>query len=276
MTPSADTTPAGAKADAASSPPRGKAFRAEDVPGFREALEQAKISEFTCRADAWWLMTYLVAGFKLRTMTVEDYEILLRENCPLLARQVPSPDELVLFLWWLSPEFERWNKGWRKYFPTLRKWARGRFERECWKVLKLEELTRAAGDWLQEHPEELYEAPEEHPFSKCVAACLQYIDLMFYDRPPSMGNKSADAGVYFLTDWFCKLQREFSLPTREIETMAIPQLLARLKEIRQWHDAGNKTPSFSQRQDDLHRQIQAALMRGMTPDDLMAGKLKFN
>lgn len=248
-------------------------FALHHIPGYLEALRESKEADFTTREDAWWNMTFDVGGVLIRTMTVRDYEMLLRQRSPLLLRQMPCPEDMIMFLWLLSPEIERWEQsagwlaGWR------RERCRRKHQRQAEKALDMESFM-----WLEKahelkNPGQPFTVPDDCAYSKVFAACLKYIDRMFYDRPAGMKKNGHGSGASYLTDWFCNLQREFHLPTAEIERMPIPELFARLKEIQGHHNP--TIPDFNKRADDLNKQVMDALRSGMTQQDLMEGKLKF-
>lgn len=251
------------------------ALALDNIPGYREALNAATAAEYESRGNAWWNLTYDIGGLTVRTMTVRDYDVLIRVQCPILLRAVPSPEELLVFLWLLSPEVEKWHDptGWRGMFPVLRRLSVRAFRRKARKLLKLDEIAWQEAAWKIENPDKPFTIPEDSAFSKAIAGCLSYLDTVFMDRPAGLKSNGLDSGLCYLTDWFCKLQREFGLPTAEIQQMPLPQVFARLKEItltRRDH-----APLFNARRDQLNQQVMAALRSGMTEADLMAGKLQF-
>ena len=67
------------------------ALALDSIPGYLDALHSARSAEFESRGNAWWGLSYDIGGILLRTMTVRDYDLLLRARCPLLVRAVPSP-----------------------------------------------------------------------------------------------------------------------------------------------------------------------------------------
>ncbi len=254
--------------------PGPRPFRASDIPGYLEALEAAREREFTTREDAWWNLTFDVGGVLLRTMTVQDYELLQKNRSPLLLRQMPMPEEMLMFLWQLSPEFEKWEhaEGW--FAKWLRNRARKKHQAACAKMLDLETLS-----WLEKthdlkNPGTQFIVPDDSSYAKVFANCVKYIDRMFFDKPAGLKKDGNGSGLHYLTSWFCLLQREFHLPTREIEKMTLPEMFARLREIHHWHNS--TAPDFNAFRDALDKQVQDALTRGMSPADLLAGKLTFN
>ena len=249
-------------------------FSLHEVPGYAEALAAAKENEFTTREDAWWNLTFDLGGVRLRTMTVQDYEVLLRRRSPLLLRQMPLEKEMLLFLWLLSPENEEWERATGRFANWRRERVRRRHERKCRKLLDLESLTWLVKTHDLEHPGETFIVPDDHPYAVMFGHCVRYIDRMFFDKPAGLANKGAGSGMSYLTSWFCTLQREFHLPTAEIEKMPLPELFARVREVQATRNP--TMPDFNKRVDALNKQVMDALRGGMQIEDLMAGKLKFN
>ena len=242
-------------------------FALHQIPGYLEALNQAKSSEFATREDAWWDFTFDVGGVLIRTMTVQDYELLLRQHSPLLLKCVPNPEEMINFLWILSPANDREVKGF---------WANRKAEKSRQKHRKLCELMldlKNLQNLENQSMDKSFIIPEDSAFAGVFSACIKYIDRMFFDKPAGVKSNGVGSGMCYLTDWFCTLQREFGLPTKEIESMPLPELFARLKEVQQFHN--DKIPDFNAKADDLNRQIMDALRGGMTEQELLDGKLKF-
>ena len=121
-------------------------FALHEVPGYAEALEAAREGEFTTRQDAWWNLSFDVGGVRLRTMTVQDYDVMQRIQSPFLLRQMPNPDEMLLFLWLLSPECERREQSTGFLHEWRRERARRKYYRQCEKILDLENL-----QWLEKN-----------------------------------------------------------------------------------------------------------------------------
>lgn len=252
----------------------GESFALSEIPGLSDLLERSKEIVTATREDAWLGSTRVIAGKRVRPMSVDDFTILLQFESPLLTRQVPTPDELSFFLWVLSPEIERWHdrKGWRK--PWL-----GRFERlesylhsrHVRRTLKLGELERMEDEWLRKHKVP-FTLPEDCSFSIAIKQAFEYVDDMFLDKPPSLESKGVESGLCYLTSWFDWMQSEYHMPTKEVWKMTLPVLFARLKAIQKRHRA--KVPEFNTDRDKILQNIMAGLRQGFyTVADLRAGRV---
>ena len=252
-------------------------FALDQIPGYQEALLDAQIETVRTQEDDWLGVVQVIGGEAVRTATLRDYVLLLRFAPSVLHRQLPDPAELLLTLWILSPERERWDyspAGWRKWFPSLRQLARWRHQRRCRSVLRLAEIEEAAAVYALES-DQPFELPEEHPYALTVAELTKYFDRIFSLRPASMRG-GAVSGMHWLVFWFNTLQRNFHLPTEEVWAMPLPILLARLRDQQQFDLRGN-VPDFNRKADELNRRIMAALRAGETTEaDLLAGKFKLN
>ncbi len=70
------------------------------------------------------------------------------------------------------------------------------------------------------------------------------------------------------------MQSEYFKTDDEVYRMPLPQLFGRLKAIQQRTNPGE--PEFNARQDALAAQIQRAAQEGLSAEDILAGKLKFD
>src|SRR6185312_15023792 len=128
-------------------PPGPRGFYLNKIPGYTEALHEARQQEFRAREDNWLALSGTIAGFPVRTMTVRDYVALLRIGSPFVARTEPTFAALGQFLWLLSPQIERWHNhaGWRNPWLvgcrwslfSLEAWERRLFARRLRRRLKL-------------------------------------------------------------------------------------------------------------------------------------------
>jgi hypothetical protein len=249
-----------------------------DIPGLEELLEADREFETATREDVWIGMTRIIAGHRVRVMTVQDYTALLQFESPLLNRRLPTPAELAFFLWALSPEIELWHdgKGWRGWpclgwVEKLQAKRHGRKARGSW---QLEELERAEAAWhakaaMAKIP---FELPDNAPFTIAVREAFAYIDEMFMDQPVSLKKGGRDTGLCYLTSWFDMIQSEYSLPSKEVWNMRLPVLFARIKAIQRRHNP--KLPEFSVDRDRIMQNIMQGLRQKLyTIDDLRAGRV---
>jgi hypothetical protein len=263
-------------------PPRG--FYLNKIPGYREALTRARTEEFRTREDNWLPLAGTIGGCKVRVLTVRDYVALMRVGSPLLCRQEPTFEDIGKFLWFLSPEIERWHNhhAWRKPWLVGCRWSL--FSIERWQIrwhsktlrrrLRIAEIENAArAHYLKTG--QAYEIPEDSPFAKAIVECFAYIDRMFFDRPAGIARDGVGSGLLYLTSWFDAIQSEYHKPDLEVWRMPIPQLFARLKAIAQRRHPSE--PDFNARQDALISKIQHALNHGeVTQEQLLRGEFKLN
>jgi len=246
-----------------------------DIPGLSELLEQGREVETETREDAWLGITRVIAGKRVRVMTVQDYTALLQFASPLLQRRLPTPDELAFFLWVLSPEIELWNeqRGWRKWgcFARLERWQSRRHGRAVRSVLQLKELEEQEAQWRSKSKLP-FTLPDEAPFTIAVNQAFKYVNELFLDRPPGLKKEHGRSGLCYLTSWFDILQSEYHMPEEAIWRMKIPVLFARLKAIQARHNA--KVPDFHADCDKILQRLMQGLREAKyTEDDLRAGRV---
>ncbi len=246
-----------------------------EIKGLAELLSRSKEVEVATREDAWLATTHVIAGQRIRTMTVDDFTILLQFKNPLIARQLPSPDALSFFLWVLSPEIERWHerKGWRRlpFTRYIERFQSYRHGRRVAKALKIRELQALEEKWFEKCPDKPFVLPEGCLFEKAIKDAFEYIDRVFLDKPASLKN-GTESGLCYLTSWFDSMQSEYHLPTKEVWKMAMPVLFARLKAIQKRHN--QKIPEFNEDRDKIFQNIMRGLNTKLyTEDDLREGRV---
>lgn len=246
-----------------------------EIPGLAELLESTREVETATREDAWLGITHVIAGQRIRVMTVQDYTALLQFESPLLNRALPTPSELSFFLWVLSPEIERWHnrKGWRSVpgLKSFEQWQSRQHGRKVRRNLKLEALEQSEADW-HEKSKLPFTLPDDAPFTVAVNDAFKYIDELFLDRPPSLKRDGTKAGLCYLTSWFDMLQSEYNLPTAEIWQMKLPVLFARLKAIQMRYN--KNVPDFNVDRDKIMQNLMQGLrMKLYTEDDLKSGRV---
>lgn len=225
-----------------------------ELPGVMEALQRAQARQMRTRENSLLDLTYDLCGLKVRTMTVLDYVLLDRNNSPFVRRLEPSLDDLAFFLWALSPQFLKWTerRGWRRWFPFLERleaFFHGR------------KVRRMFGRNMPETSEPV------------VIAAFEYIDVMFFDRPPSMAG-AGESPLAFLTSWFDSMQSEYHFPSEQVWKMGLPELFQRLAAIRQRRMP--HVPDFNRDTDAVNFFILRGLRsKAFTLDDLAAGKVEF-
>jgi hypothetical protein len=228
-------------------------FALNEIPGYREALTEARRRLQEAREDAWLDLPTVIGGFTLRTMTVADFVLLDKRRSPFLFRTAPTLDDLKIFLWVLSPGFGRWlfGKGARRQFPTVQ---------HLEAFLHGQRVHRAFGRNVPESSE------------AAAVACFAYIDKMFLDAPPEAGKGGESCGCY-LGMWFDALQSEHHLSSDEIWRMPLPQVFQRLKSITRRKNPS--VPEFNAYVDKLNGFVLTGLRsQAFTEEDLLAGRVK--
>ncbi len=72
-----------------------------DIPGLREAIKR----ENDIRDASFLDLTTNICGVEIRQMTPRDLLILDGLGNPMMAGQMPAPEQLAEFLWFLSPRY---------------------------------------------------------------------------------------------------------------------------------------------------------------------------
>ena len=225
----------------------GPSLRLDQIAGLNEALVEAKREQFKTREDGWLELTHDICGFKSRTMTVRDYILLERHQSPFLYRKEPRMSDLALFLWVLSPQFDRWCN--RKHFIFLQHihaFFYGKIVQ--WKF----------GRNIPESSE------------PAVVECFKYIDKMFFDCPASTRG-SSESCLTYMAGWFDQLQSEYGTGEEQIWKMGLPRLFQSLQAITRRNNPS--TPQFNQKTDRVKLYIMNGLRSGkFTMEQLREGK----
>lgn len=245
-----------------------------EIKGLAELLERARETQTATREDAWIGLTQIIAGQRVRVMTVQDYTALLQFESPLLHRKLPTPNELSFFLWALSPEIQAWHerRGWRGWrcLKKLEQWQSHRHGKNVRRTLQLPELEESEAAWHAKAKGVTYELPDSAPFTIAVKQVFAYMDEIFAERPAALKKGGAPSGLCYLTSWFDLMQSEYHLPTQEIWEMKMPVLFARIKAIQMRHNG--KVPDFSADRDRILQKIMLGLNRkDFTEEDLKSG-----
>jgi hypothetical protein len=228
-----------------------KGIALNKIPGYREAISRARVTQAREREKAWKNLPVNIHGFTMRLMTVRDFVILDHFGSPFINRADATLADVAFFLWALSPQCNKWNEeiGWRKV-PLLRSLESFLFTRRVVKSIR-----------------------DEETLKRVITECFSYVKQIFIDAPPSnKGNGSSD--ITYLSSWFDFAQSEHKLTTDEVWKMPLSQLFQRIKTIL--IRLGAKVPHFNPIEDELKQWIQTGIaMRKFTMDDLAAGRVKF-
>lgn len=258
------------------SAPNSKSVYLNRIPGYAQAIQNARAGEFRQREDSWLGLTTRLAGMAVRVMTVRDYVALLRLQSPFVLRSEPTFEDLGTLLWVLSPEIDRWHNhaGWRK--PGLVGCRWNLFSIEHWQVrlaakrlrrrLKVRQLENAARAWNKANPGKVYDMPDDCPLALAFKAAFEYMDNIFLDRPAALAKEGTGSGLLYLTSWFDAIQSEYHKPDEDVWQMKLPVLFNRLKAIG--NRLNPREPEFNARQDAIRRQLQQAISAGTPLESL--------
>lgn len=221
----------------------------DQIQGLAEAISEARHNQFVTRENSLLNLTYDLCGIKVRTMTVSDYVLLERIGSPFVSRIEPTLYDLALFFWILSPNFPKWNK--RRWLAWLRPLAN---------FIHGKKVKRKFGKDMPATSEPV------------VVKAFEYIDVMFFDSPPSMAN-GQESCLSYLTGWFDMMQSEYHFSSEQVWDMGLPELFQRLNAIRQRNNPS--VPQFNKGTDA----VKLFVLRGLrskefTMDDLKDGKVK--
>jgi hypothetical protein len=195
------------------------------IPGYREALGKEQLVRDACFLP----VTESVAGFELRPMTLRDYLVLKSARSPLLAGRIPSPDQLLAFLWQLSP----WYRP-RLSLATIIN--RRLFVWHCRRLLPLREprvrWKMGLPRWQEQAQKRLERA------ARLVLACREYVKETFQDAPPSSSRAQLDPQFWGDAVALCAvLGREFGWTEDYVLAMPLKRIFQYLKEIGHAHGA---------------------------------------
>ena len=228
--------------------PPMKSLALREIPGLAEALASAKSNQLVTRENSLLNLSYDLCGLKARTMTIRDYVLLQRIGSPFIRRVEPTMDDLAIFLWVLSPQFNKWlGRKWFAFLQPVAAFFHGR------------KVRRVFGKNIPETSEAV------------VVKCFEYIDKMFYDSPPALAN-GQESCLCYLTGWFDAIQSEYQFPSEQVWNMGLPELFQRLNAIRQRNNPS--VPSFNKGTDS----IKLFVLRGLrskefTIEDLAQGRV---
>ena len=82
-----------------------------DIPGYREAVCEERARRDAAFVDA----PEIIGNFHISPMTLRRFLTLQSINHPFVHGQIPSPMELIAFLWFMNPEFKIGGKQPRSF-----------------------------------------------------------------------------------------------------------------------------------------------------------------
>ena len=224
-----------------------------EIKGMAEALSSARQHQLITRENSLLNLTYDLCGVTVRTMTIRDYVLLERIGCPFLSRLEPDMESIAMFLWVLSEQFQKWADaaGWRGLVPTFQPVAA---------FVHARKIRRKFGKSIPETSEAV------------VVKAFEYIDTMFFDSPPALGN-GQESCLSYLTGWFDAIQSEYKFSSEQVWSMGLPELFQRLNAIHL--RKSSHVPQFNKGTDS----IKLFILRGLrtkefTLEDLAQGRVK--
>ena len=192
-----------------------------DIPEYADAVSRESVIR-----DASYLdLTETVCGFELLPMTLRHYITLRTAGNPILNGGFPSPDEMVSFLWILSPD----------YTPGIR--AARRFVRRCLMFIPPSlpwlRTSRAMARW------ELRARKVAIEFNDVLIGCRKYAVETFIDSPP--GTVTGYTKRYYsdATAICAMLAREYGWRESDILNMPMKRIHQYLTELRRTNRPGD-------------------------------------
>lgn len=204
-------------------------FNPLELNGFAEAVWQERL----VRDVAFLQMTYDLAGYTVREMTLPDYLVLRMAGNAAVDRRTPSVEEMAAFLWLLSPGYSRSEKARRKFYRRCREFCA---PERPWLVLlwppRRGSFTRGIqARWLRRKRRALRRAAE------VSRAMDRFVEETLQDRPAGREVRGFAPSYYSDAVYWCALLgRAYGWPLREILAMPLKQLFGFVVEIHEHHD----------------------------------------
>lgn len=222
----------------------------KDIPGFAAAVQNEATKQFRSRENAWLDLTHDICGMRIRVMTIRDYVLLDRIESPFLFRIAPTVQDLTMFLWILSPQFQ-----------SIQRWPG--IVQHIAAFLHAKTVKRKFGRNVPESSDEA-----------CKAA-FKYVDEMFADAPPYVDRNHGESSLCYLTHWYDIVMSEYTITEKEFWSLQIPKLFQLIAAIARRNNP--HMPQFNKGPDA----IKARLLRGLREkqfslDDLKAGRVNLN
>lgn len=185
-----------------------------EIPGYAEAVHY----EHDVRDTAFLCARERIHGFVVKPMSLRAYaELRLAESPFIPPFRTPEPEDLVLFLWRLSPEFTREQSGpaWqqfkkrcRQYFPPA--------EPLIWR-------TKGAMDrWASRSAQSLV------VFTAGVIAARKFMDETLFDKP-APGSGGMPAPFSDICDTCTEVATVARCPAAAVLDMPLKQIFQMLK-----------------------------------------------
>ncbi len=196
------------------------------IPGYAAAVLQERL----VRDAAFLGVTESIGPFEVVPLTLRHWLILRLMHSPLLTSATPTPQDVVNFLWLLSPQFS----------PTANR-AKWFFERRCRRAFFPPRYcalvnTKKARAWHAVRREKKLTAA-----AKIIDAARAFVNEAMQDRPPVPKYLGFETDYYSDGAYFCALfGREFGWTQDETLAMPIKRVFQYLNEIKEAH--GKRIP----------------------------------
>lgn len=190
-----------------------------NIPGYAEAV----LKERVVRDAAFLGITESVGPFEVTPLTLRQWIVLRLLNNPLLHGGTPTPDDVVNFLWLLSPG----------YHPVK---GRKAFERRCRRFFfprrYLALLNTKSAKARHEHRNE----QQMIRAAKIVDAIRAFVQEAMQDRPPAPKTLGFEADYFSDGAYFCAVfGREFGWSQDDVLNTPLKRLFQYLNEMKHYH-----------------------------------------
>lgn len=196
-----------------------------NIPGFAEAV----LKERTVRDAAFIGLTESVGPFELTPLTLRQWIILRLVNNPLLKDGTPTPQDVVNFLWLLSP----------KYHPVI---GRKQFHKRCRKLFFPPRYLPLLNTKKAQARHEVRKEKRMLVAAQIIDAIRAFVQETMQDRPPAPPNTANfEADYYSDGAYFCAVfGREFGWSQDEVLNTPLKRLFQYLNALKQSY--GSKVP----------------------------------
>ena len=181
----------------------------KDIPGYLRAQSRG-----TRLAESWRELAFLstietLCGVQVRQLSLRMFAELCRARSPFLCGGSIGGEDVVLFLWRLSPGFDRLDAD-----------RRARFVESV-------------------HPL----AYERDRFHRSVRSIKRFVNRMLVDKPPSSGGSNSISDVSFVGAFVHEFASAYGWDEDQILDKPLPQLFQLLRQILR--DRNPKLPRFN-------------------------------
>jgi hypothetical protein len=206
----------------------------ENVPGYRRALQRGYCLEESWREQTYLGLTEKICGIPIGPLTFQAYRQLSYVGSPFLCGQPAFIDDVALFLFRLSPAYDRARAAKERaigteppllrMFPFLRTWFPN-----YWPSAE----DRGVAAFVQVR-REFIEQVRAIDFHKSVRAIRRFVARMLIDRP--LGSKrtvsSDPADTSFAADVIHIIATAYGWSEEKIDQLPMPKIFQALRLIQ--------------------------------------------